>query len=90
MAFVGVAAASIIGGLIFFLMRRRSRSAGKQSVKVVALEKGTEEDTKQLPPTPVSDQPQELNSRPVQEMSTDYNQARDEKKPLQNGPHELQ
>lgn len=90
MAFVGIAAASIISGLIFFLMRRKKSSTGRQSADVVALEKGTEDDAKQLPPPLVLDQPQELNSSPVQEMSTDYNKARDEKNLLHNGPHELQ
>lgn len=90
MAFVGIAAAGILGGIIFFLMRRRRRSKGKQQFEHIPLEKGTEHDTKPLPPKPSFTEPQELNSRPLQELSTDYNQARDEKKPLHNNLHELQ
>lgn len=88
MAFVGIAAAGIIVGLIFFVLRRRRRSTGQQ-LKETVLEKDVEGDSKKLPQLPVSDEPQELNSSPVQEMSTDYNQAQDEKKPLGKGVHEL-
>lgn len=90
MAFVGIAVAGVIGGLLFFFIRRKRRSMGEQEPGVFALEKGTDDNTKALPPPPPVTEPQELNSSPVQELSTDYNQARDEKKPLRNDLHELQ
>ena len=88
MAFVGIAAAAIIAGLVFFVLRRRKRSASQPS-NVTILEKDSEGDFKKLPQLPAADEPQELNSRPVQEMPTGYNAAQDEKKAIGNEACEL-
>ncbi|KEF52080.1 uncharacterized protein A1O9_11706 [Exophiala aquamarina CBS 119918] len=88
MVFVGLAAAAIILGLIFFIVRQRRRSTIQKSDETV-LEKDVGGDLRQLPQLPVSGEPQELNSSQVQEMSTDYNKAQDEKKLLSKGMHEL-
>ena len=93
MAILAVGIVAIIAASAFFFLRRRKRGAPKDKelppIPVNVLEKGPDEDMKKSPiDSPTT--PQELHSRPVEELSTPYNEPRDLKKPIESGPHEMQ